>query len=437
MNNYIRFGIVSLAASAVLVGCGSTNTTTSSTDNTTLETGYFIDAAVEGLAYETASGVKGTTDAYGRFHYRAGEKVRFLLGKLDIGEATPDQEGLVTPQTLAKADDALKVRLLRVLQSLDSDNNPENGITISKEILDTLGNIGNERVKFSNFKDDNELMKLNGDLAEKLDHDYDGHIDVDAQKAKEHFANSMNRWKGGHKPDQDSEASHGKGKGNFQGQGNGQGNRKGNDKGHGAEHKKGFDMDLSAYPLAELTTDQKYSLAYMWNEEKLAKDIYLALNELYPTNQFYNIATRSETRHEEKVEELVQRYDINITNLQDYTVNYSEAELRALPAGTYGVDKIQELYDTLYTKGEQSKTDALQVACMVEVTDIEDLDRFITTAQEVNATDLVAVFERLREGSYNHYWAFDKALKTEGVTDGCASAGEAYAKTTEEYPTSH
>ena len=74
---------------------------------------------------------------------------------------------------------------------------------------------------------------------------------------------------------------------------------------------------------------------------------------------------------------------------------------------------------------------------MVEVTDIEDLDRFITTAQEVNATDLVAVFERLREGSYNHYWAFDKALKTEGVTNGCASAGEAYAKTTEDYPTAH
>ena len=436
MHNYIKLSIVSLAASAILVGCGSNNSTT--TVDSSLETGYFIDAPVEGLAYETTSGVKGTTDKYGRFNYRKGEKVRFMLGKLDIGEAAPDQEGLVTPETLAGTDEVLKVRLLRVLQALDSDNDPSNGITISQDVIDTLSQLSTQKY-IMEFTEDSQLLELDKNLAEELDEDYDGRIDVDAQRAEAHFDNSISKWQSGIKPDHNTgAASQGKGNGQ-QGESGGLWNGNGNGKGQGDEHGKGAGMntDLSTYPLATLTNDQKYSLAYMWNEEKLAKDIYLALNELYPTNQFYNIATRSETKHEAKVEELVQRYDINITNLQDYTVNYSEAELRALPAGTYGVDKIQELYDTLYTKGEQSKTDALQVACMVEVTDIEDLDRFIATAQEVNATDLVAVFERLRAGSYNHYWAFDKALKTEGVTNGCASAGEAYAKTTEDYPTSH
>ena len=432
MKKYIKLSIVSLAASAVLVGCGSSTTTT---EDSSLETGYFIDAPVEGLAYETVSGVKGTTDQYGRFHYRKGEKVRFMLGQLEMGEAAPDQEGLVTPESLAGTDEALKVQLLRVLQALDSDNDPSNGITIPQGVIDTLSQLPTQK-SITEFTEDSQLLALDKNLAEELDEDYDGHIDVDAQRAEVHFDNSISKWQSGIKPDHNTGAeSQGKGNGQ-QGQGGGLWNGNENGKGQGTEHGKGtgMDTDLSTYPMATLTNDQKYSLAYMWNEEKLAKDIYLALNELYPTNQFYNIATRSETKHEAAVEELVQRYDINITNLQDYTVNYSEAELRALPAGTFGVDTIQELYDALYAKGSQSKIDALQVGCMVEVTDIEDLDRFIATAQEVNATDLVTVFDRLRAGSYNHYWAFDSALKAEGVAEGCASVGEAYAKTAEEYP---
>ena len=78
----------------------------------------------------------------------------------------------------------------------------------------------------------------------------------------------------------------------------------------------------------------------MWNEEKLAKDIYLELNKVQPQKQLENIATRSEVKHEQMVEDLVQKYDINITNLDTYEIKYSEAELRALPAGKFGVDAI-------------------------------------------------------------------------------------------------
>ncbi len=434
MNNYIKLGIVSLAASAMLVGCGSNNSTT---QDSSLETGYFIDAPVEGLSYETASGVRGTTDQYGRFKYKKGEKVRFMLGKLEMGEAAPNQEGLVTPESLAGANESLKVLLLRVLQALDSDNDPSNGITIPQDVVETLSQLPTEK-SITELSDEAQLLELDKNLAEALDEDYDGIIDVDATTAQMHFDNSISKWHSGVKPDQDA-GSASAGNGNGKGQGNGNGNGAQNGNAHDAQNGNGTSMypDLSAYPLATLTNDQKYALAYMWNEEKLAKDIYLALNELYPTNQFYNIATRSETKHEAAVEDLVQRYDINITNLQDYTVNYSEEELRALPAGTFGVDKIQELYDALYAKGSQSKVDALQVGCMVEVTDVDDLDKFITTAEEVNATDLVKVFEFLRAGSYNHYWAFDKALKAEGVAEGCASVGAEYAKTPEEYPASH
>ncbi|WP_457596256.1 DUF2202 domain-containing protein [Hydrogenimonas sp.] len=187
-----------------------------------------------------------------------------------------------------------------------------------------------------------------------------------------------------------------------------------------------------ALPESNLTDDQKYTLAYMWNEEKLAKDIYLALNELYPSNTFYNIATRSETTHEAAVQALVEKYDLNITNLVDYTVAYSQEELEALQPGEYAVPEVQELYDTLYAKGQQSLQDALEVGCMVEVTDVEDLDRDIETAQ--GAEDLVLVYGFLRSGSYNHYWAFDRALKNMGVAEGCCVLGDEYCKTPEEFP---
>ena len=202
----------------------------------------------------------------------------------------------------------------------------------------------------------------------------------------------------------------------------------------GDENLSQFDIGeiVDKLPESNLTDEQKYTLAYMWNEEKMAKDIYLALNDLTPHQTLYNIATRSETRHEAAVESLVQKYDINITNLDNYEIRYSEEELRALAPGQFSVPEVQELYDTLYSKGSQSLQDALEVGCMVEVTDVNDLDEDIEIAGD--AEDITIVLSFLRSGSYNHYWAFDRALKNLGVTDGCCSLGEEYCKTEEEYP---
>lgn len=179
-----------------------------------------------------------------------------------------------------------------------------------------------------------------------------------------------------------------------------------------------------------LTEDQKYSLAYMWHEEKLAKDVYLELYKINPAQQLENIATNSEVKHIKLVQNLVAAYDINITNLANYEVNYSVEELNAMPVGKFAVPKIQELYDVLYSKGSASKQASLEVGCMVEVTDIDDLDHFIATANNNQA--IIDTFTILRAGSYTHYWAFDKGLKNMGVTDGCCSLGSTYCHP--EYP---
>ena len=189
-------------------------------------------------------------------------------------------------------------------------------------------------------------------------------------------------------------------------------------------------LNLDDYAKPELNSEQMYTLAYMWHEEKLAYEIYLELNRVHPAQQLEKIATNSEIKHIALVEELVEWYDINITNLADYSINYSQEELAAMPVGVYAIDAIQSLYDTLYAKGIQSPQDALEVGCMVEVTDINDLDEDLRIAEDNQA--IIDTFTILRDGSYKHYWAFDKGLKNMGVSDGCCSLGTDYCHP--EYP---
>lgn len=191
-------------------------------------------------------------------------------------------------------------------------------------------------------------------------------------------------------------------------------------------------IDLTSYSIQEPDENQKYALAYMWNEERLAHDLYLELYKLYPQNQLQNIANNSEIKHIELVQNLVEYYDLNITNLVDYKENYSLAELEAMPAGVYGVDAIQDLYDTLYAQGSVSAIDALKVGCMVEVVDVNDLDEYIIQASGNQA--MLDSFDILIRGSYKHYWAFDSGLKNLGVSNGCCSLRSEYCKTESQYP---
>ncbi len=419
MKRFITLGAVSLVASAVLVGCGS-----SSSDTTDIETGYFIDAPVEGLSYKSASGLSGVTDSAGKFQYRKGEKVRFSLGKLDFGEATPTAKGLISPTELAQNEEQVTL-MLRTLQALDSDNNASNGITIPASIVTALQGLSSD-VSLSTLVQESDILDLDVDLAGALDEDFDGVIDVNDTEAKAHFDESMSDWNDGHIP----EANNGNGHGNETESGNSQGTASG--------------YDSADYPDSNLTQEIKESLAYMGNEERLAYDIYMTLYEYHDNNgetikQFQNIASKSEIKHIGIVQDLVRKYNIDVASLQDVSnpVATKDVAFEDMPRGSYDIQVIQNLYDALYDKGIASKQAALEVGCMVEVVDVDDLDKYIAQAEASNATDIVEGFNILRQGSYNHYWAFDKGLKNMGVTAGCGVLGAEYTKTADEYPSSH
>ena len=460
MRETIKLTSLSIVTALVLSGCGSSSssdTTPTENSNSDIETktGYFIDAAVAGVDYITTSELNGTTDRFGRFKYNEGDKVKLYIGKLLLGEVTPTEEGLITPKTLAsQSEDSAKTEslILRVLQSLDKDSNTTNGITISQSTTNRFYSLDSE-VEITSLEESN-LTSI-PEIGSEIDNDNDGIIDVTEEEAQNHFTESIQTWDEGHRPDENEveDEAHGNAEvgsenansethgnaeagsenANSEAHGNAEaGSENANSETHGnaeagsennTTETHGSGLDLESYPSVTLTDKQKYALAYMWNEEKLAYEVYSELNKVQPQKQLENIATRSEIKHIQMVEDLVQKYDINITNLDTYEVKYSEAELRALPVGTFGVEPIQALYNTLYDKGIKSGQDALEVGCMVEVTDVNDLIDYIAIAQEINATDIVDTFDKLKAGSYNHYWSFDKGLKNMGITEGCCSLG--------------
>lgn len=91
-------------------------------------TGVLTDAAVQGVAFTTSSGVTGTTDTLGQYRYNPGDTVSFALGALTLG-AVP-ATAVVTPIELAGGSNDKLQNLLVLLQSLDADGVADNGINI-------------------------------------------------------------------------------------------------------------------------------------------------------------------------------------------------------------------------------------------------------------------------------------------------------------------
>ena len=115
----------------VLSACGGSGSSPST------QTGVFLDDAVEGLRYETAT-QNGMTDANGTFKYQSGETIRFYVGDILIGEASASD--VMTPVNLVPGavdeQDQTVTNIARFLQTLDDDGDPSNGIKISSSVFD-------------------------------------------------------------------------------------------------------------------------------------------------------------------------------------------------------------------------------------------------------------------------------------------------------------
>ncbi|RKX93535.1 MAG: hypothetical protein DRZ90_12710 [Spirochaetes bacterium] len=144
-------------------------------------------------------------------------------------------------------------------------------------------------------------------------------------------------------------------------------------------------------PASELSQDEISGLHYMFEEEKLAGDVYKALDDIWNLRIFENIS-QAEDRHMSWVRDLS----------ADYCLVFNE-----MPQGEYSIPALQSLYDDLLDKGSLSIKDAMEVGRLVEITDIEDLDRIL---QGNLPDDYRVVYENLRTGSEHHLDAFNRQL---------------------------
>lgn len=145
---------------------------------------------------------------------------------------------------------------------------------------------------------------------------------------------------------------------------------------------------IDTLPLGELSQAEIDGLLFMYEEEKLARDVYNYLTTLYTQPMFGNIAN-AEQNHMNSVGNLLDRYGI-------------EAPV-ADKAGLFENPDLQQLYTDLTAKGSQSLADALLVGAAIEEIDILDLKEEL---EQVNQADIQQVFESLLYGSYSHLSAF-------------------------------
>ena len=147
---------------------------------------------------------------------------------------------------------------------------------------------------------------------------------------------------------------------------------------------------------AVLTDHQKDELFFIYQEEKLARDVYITLGKLYPRENTFASIQLSEQRHIDAAQGLCEKYDIDISDVNEDEI------------GNFKLPVLQDLYDNLVIQGRETLYDALGVGVFIEELDINDLTEAIENMDM--PSDVVNVYENLREGSYNHLEAFEGAL---------------------------
>lgn len=98
--------------------------------------GRFIDDPVEGLGYRCSSGTSGYTDHEGLYRCESDDDVTFFIGSFVI--ATVAIQSTTTPYDLFPNDLDASLNLARLLQSIDADGDPANGVLSIDETLGEL-----------------------------------------------------------------------------------------------------------------------------------------------------------------------------------------------------------------------------------------------------------------------------------------------------------
>jgi hypothetical protein len=142
------------------------------------------------------------------------------------------------------------------------------------------------------------------------------------------------------------------------------------------------------------TAVEAADLAFMREEEKLARDAYLTFLERWNLAVFSNIAS-SEQMHTDAILKL-----LNYFKLPDPSAGKA--------IGEFTNPTLQALYYQLISLGSGSSLAALKVGSTIEEKDMKDINDAI---QRATNPGIKAVYESLLCGSRNHLRGFEQNIK--------------------------
>jgi hypothetical protein len=145
--------------------------------------------------------------------------------------------------------------------------------------------------------------------------------------------------------------------------------------------------------LAEISEAEVTTLYFMREEEKMARDVYIALYQIWQTPIFANIS-KSEQQHMDQIKLLLDSYELPDPASEE--------------TGVFTNPDIQVLYDSLVERGRTSQIEALQVGALIEEVDIADLQDAIA---ETENPALERTYTNLMNGSYNHLRGFVRNIE--------------------------
>jgi hypothetical protein len=159
--------------------------------------GVFLDDAVEGLEYQTIT-QSGFTDAEGTFRYMEGETVRFFMGGIDMGEAMA--QPVMTPIDLVPdaTDEThpMVTNMIRFMQTLDMDGDPDNGITLPMPVM---GELRGTNIHFDmdplEFEQNPDVVMFM-DALSMIDAAFEGRAMVSIDQAQSHMRGTLQRMMG-------------------------------------------------------------------------------------------------------------------------------------------------------------------------------------------------------------------------------------------------
>ena len=167
---------------------------------------------------------------------------------------------------------------------------------------------------------------------------------------------------------------------------------------------------LSATNVNGLDATEASHLTFMREEEKLARDVYFTMADLYPGQRvFSQIATRSEQTHTDTMRDKLDQFNLHDPNPNTNELPSSIGVFTGDEWGWYFTEK----FALLTAKGDVSELDALYVGAFIEELDMHDItvcpqvmiDRGFSSPCGLEYTDegaLQTAYSTLISGSESH-----------------------------------